>query len=341
VRASRLLSILLLLQTRGRMTAEELAREMEVSIRTIYRDVESLSAAGVPIYGDRGPAGGYQLLDGYRTRLTGMTPDEAESLFLAGIPGPAAELGLGAVLAAAQLKLLAALPPELRSRAGRIAERFHLDAPGWYREGEQLPHLAAVADAVWDQHLLQVRYQRWRGEVTRSLEPLGLVLKAGLWYLVAQCDDQVRTYRVSRILEMTTLAERFERPETFDLAEFWGRWSGQFEQRLYQHEVTLRLSPRGLAFLPHLFNQVAADRAQSSARPPDADGWVQVTLPVESIEYAHLELLRLGPEAEVLAPPGIREHMQTSVTAMAGIYQADRPEMISPHVHITDSRTGS
>lgn len=193
MRASRLLSILLLLQTRGRMTADQLAGELEVSVRTVYRDVESLAAAGVPLYADRGPRGGYQLLDGFRTRLTGLTSDEADSLFLAGMPGPAADMGLGTVLAAAQLKLLAALPPELRDRAGRIRERFHLDAPGWFRRAEPTPHLAAVADAVWQQRRVRVRYLRWnRGgllPVDRTLEPLGVVLKAGSWYLIAQAVD--------------------------------------------------------------------------------------------------------------------------------------------------------
>src|SRR5215468_4881656 len=156
MRASRLLSLLLLLQARGRMTAGQLAEELEVSVRTIYRDVDSLHSAGVPLYGEAGPEGGYQLLNGYRTRLTGLTEAEAESLFLAGLPGPAAELGLGAVVAAAQLKLMAALPAELRDRAGRISGRFHLDAPSWYRHADEAPHLAAVADAVWDERVIEV-----------------------------------------------------------------------------------------------------------------------------------------------------------------------------------------
>jgi biotin operon repressor len=190
MRASRLLSLLLLLQTCGRMTAQQLAGELGVSVRTVYRDVEALGAAGVPLYGDAGHAGGYQLLGGYRTRLTGLTAAEAEALFLSGLPGPAAELGLGSVLAAATLKLRASLPASLRENADRLTERFYLDAPGWYRRPEDVPHLPAVASAVWDRQVIQVTYRRWKepAEVARRLEPHGLVLKGGIWYVVARCD---------------------------------------------------------------------------------------------------------------------------------------------------------
>lgn len=321
MRASRLLSMLLLLQARGRATAQELADELEVSLRTVYRDVESLGAAGVPVYGERGPAGGYRLVDGYRTRLTGLTGDEAESLALAGLPGAAAELGLGAVLAAAQLKLMAALPPELRSRAGRVRERFHLDAPGWNRDAERPPHLAAVADAAWNQRAIRVRYQRWRGEVTRTLEPLGVVLKAGAWYLVARASGQLRTYRVARILELEVLDEHFQRPEGFDLAGYWESWSQRFQRSLYRGEAVIRLSPRGLRLL-FLLGPVASSAAQASAGPPDAEGWTRVVLPIESIEHAHSELLRLAADAEVLAPRELRRRMAETGEALMQIYRS-------------------
>src|SRR5580698_5652939 len=162
MRASRLVSIILLLQARGRMTAAQLARELEVSVRTVYRDVESLHEAGIPLYGDAGHRGGYQLIDGYRTRLTGLSADEAQALPLAGLPGPAAELGLGSVLAAAQLKLLAALPPGVGEQVGRVQARFHLDAPGWYGQADEVPLLPVVARAVWHGQVLRVRYRRWK-----------------------------------------------------------------------------------------------------------------------------------------------------------------------------------
>ena len=317
MRASRLLSLLLLLQSRGRMTAQELADELEVSVRTVYRDVEALGASGVPLYADRGPAGGYRLVDGYRTRLTGLTTQEADSLFLAGMPGPAAELGLGAVVAAAQLKVLAALPPELRSRAARVRERFHLDAPGWFRGNEGTPHVAEIAEAVWQQRRLRIRYVRWaQVEVERTVEPLGLVLKAGTWYLVGRTDG-LRTYRVSRVLELTVLDESFDRPEGFDLAGYWAEWSERFEERMYPMRVTVRMTPNGLRGAQVLLGLVAARELKDVE--PEGE-WTTVRVPVESLEHAVVDLVRLGPEVEVLEPPELRERVIGRIAAMAAVY---------------------
>ncbi|MDT7611642.1 MAG: hypothetical protein QOG96_6145 [Pseudonocardiales bacterium] len=322
MRASRLLSLLLLLQNRGRMTAPALAAELEVSVRTVYRDVESLGAAGVPIYADRGPAGGYQLLDGYRTRLTGLTSDEADSLFLAGVPGPAAELGLGGALAAAQLKLTAALPAELRDRASRVGERFHLDAPGWFRDAEDTPFLSDLATALWRDQRIAVRYRRWgHDEVDRLLDPLGLVLKAGVWYLVAGGPTGApRTYRVSRVLSLRTSPGRTHRPPDFSLAEFWRTRSAELRAALWRAEATVRLSPRGLELVPVLLGQLEARAVAESAGEPAGDGWVTATLPIESTRHAESVLLRLGADVEVLAPPELRERLAAVARALVARY---------------------
>lgn len=315
MRAARLLSILLLLQTRGRMTAQQLAAELEVSVRTIYRDVESLHAAGVPVYGDAGWSGGYQLLQGYRTQLTGLTTDEAESLFLSGLPGPAAELGLGAVVTAAQLKLMAALPAELRDRAGRIRERFHLDAPGWYRHHEEVPHLLAVAEAVWSQHRITVRYRRWEAprEVVRTLDPLGLVLKGGRWYLVAASKGTPRTYRVSEILELHPLDEAFERPDSFQLTDYWQDYLDEFDRRRVRGEARIRLSPKGFERIADLFGHLAAQAARANVSDVDSEGWVSTTIPIEDLGHALGDLLRLGTDVHVLEPIELRDRIAATV----------------------------
>lgn len=309
VKSSRLVSILLLLQTRGRMTAAQLAEELEVSVRTVYRDVEALSAAGVPLYGDAGHAGGYRLLDGYRTRLTGLTADEAEALFLAGVPGPAAQLGLGAVLAAAQLKVRAALPPELRAHADRISRRFHLDAPGWYAHADETPYLPPVADAVWNSRVLHVRYRRWREptDVERRLEPYGLVLKAGRWYVVA--GPGPRTYRVDQILRLAESDEEFARPGDFDLAAYWAAYQRDFHDRLRTAEAVVRLAP-GVTLAGPVKGDVRAE----------ADGWTRLTVPIESVDHAHAEFLRLGTGIEVLEPPELREKIARTVAELAERY---------------------
>jgi predicted DNA-binding transcriptional regulator YafY len=323
MRASRLVSLLLLLQARGRMTAQDLAAELEVSPRTIYRDVESLSAAGVPVYADRGPAGGYQLLDGYRTRLTGLTAEEAEALFFTGMPGPAAELGLGAVLAAAELKLMAALPKGLAERATRARERFHLDVPGWFHGGDPTPFLARVADAVWNQHRLRLRYRRWKTPtpVTRTLDPLGLVLKAGNWYLIARSEGGDRTYRVDRILELETLEEVFDRPGDFDLAEFWRAHLDRLRSTMFSGEAVVRFSPEGMRRLLHLVTPAVIQAARDNAGEPDEAGWVRTVIPIESVRHAHAELMRFGGEAEVLEPAELRDRMVASARAVLEIYR--------------------
>jgi len=328
MRASRLLSLLLLLQARGRMTAQALAEELEVSIRTIYRDVESLGSSGVPIYADRGPAGGYQLLDGYRTRLTGLTGDEAGTLFLAGMPGPAAELGLGSVLAAAELKLRAALPGELAERADQVRDRFHLDAPGWFRADEPTPWLATVAGAVWTERMLQVRYLRWKAprEVTRTLAPLGVVLKAGRWYLVAGSGARITAYRVVNILEAEPLDEPVERPPGFDLAGFWREWTDRYERSVYRSEATVRMTVEALERMAFVFPPEMARLARANAGRPDATGWLLTTVPIESIKHGHIELLKLGADAEVLAPAELRDCFTATARGLASTYVRDEPE---------------
>ena len=326
MRASRLLSILLTLSVRGRVSAAQLAEELEVSLRTIYRDVEALGAAGVPVYATRGRNGGIQLLDGYRTRLTGMTADEADALFLAGLPGAAADLGLGSVLAATQLKLLAALPPELRTRAARIRDRFFLDAPGWLRETDAPPYLATVAEAVWTQHRLDVRYERSnRAVVERRLEPLGLVLKAGTWYLVAQPEGDdgrgPRTYRVSRVHSAAVRDDGFARPAGFDLETFWADYQRGYEDRVYRQSALVRLSPAGRELL-FLIGTIAARRARAEMSDPDAEGWTVTQVPIESLRHGQHALLQLGEHAEVLEPPELRELMAATAATLAARYSA-------------------
>jgi predicted DNA-binding transcriptional regulator YafY len=349
VRASRLLQILLLLHTRGRISAQHLADELEVSLRTVYRDVEALGSAGIPIYATRGRNGGFHLLAGYRSRLTdltGLSGDEADAVLLAGIPSAAADLGLGGVFAATQLKLLAALPPELRERATRIRDRFHLDAPGWQRDADAPVHLTVIAGAVWSQQRVQVRYLRSnRVVVQRVLEPLGLVLKAGTWYLVATVaaagpSESVsasdapgedgpapgrgpRTYRASRIQAAIVLNETFERPAGFDLEQHWTEYQRDYEERIFRSTATIRLTEAGRSLL-FLIGSAAARAGHEQMGRADADGWAQTTVPIESVNHAQHALLQLGAEVVVVEPEELRARMAAQARRLVERY-ADGP----------------
>jgi predicted DNA-binding transcriptional regulator YafY len=313
-----LVQLLLVLQTRGRRTAADLAEELEVTTRTIYRDVEALSAAGVPIYAESGHGGGIQLIDGYRTDLTGLTDQEAGVLALAGVPDAAAQLGLGSVLLAAQAKVDAALPSELRIRATRLRERFLVDAPGWFQEPEPVELLEPLSTAVWDGSRIEIRYRRGDGEVTRILDPLGLVLKAGVWYLVAATRHpvSVRTYRISRVLGLETLDERAERPAGFDLAATWADSSRRFDRDIRPLPVTALVPTRELWRLRYALTEGAAAEALATAQPTD-DGRSRLTIHAESVEVAHDELLRLGPHVEVLEPAELRAALAATGATIA------------------------
>jgi predicted DNA-binding transcriptional regulator YafY len=319
MRASRLLSVLTLLQARGRVTASELAAACAVSVRTIYRDVDTLSAAGIPLYADRGAEGGYRLLDGYQMRLNGLSALEAEALFFAGLPGPAADLGLAAPMAAAEAKLLAALPQDLRASAERARARFLFDSPAWFERAEDVPHLADIAQAIWRQHRLAFQYESWKGRRKRLVDPLGIVLKAGAWYLAGQVDGSVRTYRVARITKLEVRTETFTRPAGFDLAAYWRQATERLDADLNARSATIRASPQGLKVLPHAVNPYVWKRAVI-AEAADSEGWRTVTLPVGNDRLAQYDLLRLGPEIEVIEPAALRAEMAKTAARLARIY---------------------
>lgn len=321
------MAIVLLLQARGGMSAPELAEELEVSVRTIYRDVEALSGAGVPVYAERGTGGGIRLLEGYRTDLTGMSPGEAETLFLMGMPGPLDELGLGTASDAAQRKLLAALPPAGRATAEQVRQRVHVDATGWDRAPRQVTWLPVLARAVWAERRVHLTYVRADSkEVDYDVDPLGLVLKGGQWYLLALVREYDVTFRVSRVRGVDILDEAVRRPKGFDLAEQWAASVQEFDEYRTQLSVRLRVALEAAADLPRLLGESV--RAQLDERLPasteSGDGFVEVDLAYESLADARADLLGIGPSVEVLSPPELRTEMAKVAADVAKLYRTRR-----------------
>jgi predicted DNA-binding transcriptional regulator YafY len=324
MQASRLLSILMLLQSHGRMSAAALAQTMEVSERTIQRDIDQLSAAGVPLWGERGRLGGYQLRPGWSTELTGMTEPEANALLLAGLPSAATELGLGSAAASARLKLLASLPTPWREQATQVGERLHIDPVDWYHVQEAPRFLREAAESVWQGRRIQVRYKSWRKTSNRELEPFGLVMKAGAWYLAARevGKEAVRTYRLAAMLELKTGTRAFKRPRNFNLASYWRESSARFEAELRPIQARIRVSPWAMECLETTRLRFTpcppAQRSGRSAQP----GWKDVLLPIESIEEGARQLLGYGGEVEVIEPVELRRCVANMATRVLALHRS-------------------
>lgn len=324
MRADRLLMLLMLLQTRKKVTAQTLAKRLEVSERTIYRDLEALSTAGIPVYGERGPRGGWSLLEDYRVNLNRLTESEVNTLFMSGAAGPLADLGLGKAREDALLKLLAALPSVYRGNAERARQRIHLDAASWFHRGEEVPYLPLIQEAVWNDHRLRLTYQRGDYEsVERVVDPYGLVAKASVWYLVAGSEEvagEMRVFRVSRIKAVALSEEYFDRPEEFDLSSFWAKWSAEFEASRHRYPVKLRV----LADYVPILAQVMGDWVQKlveKADPPDAMGWITLSMMFETLPEARSKLLSFGTSVEVLEPQELRESMEDFASRIAEFYR--------------------
>lgn len=322
MRADRLISLMMLLQARGRMTALDLASELEVSERTIHRDVEALSMAGVPVYAERGPGGGIALLEEYRTNLTGLTQDEAQALFMLSIPTPLLQLGVGAELKGALTKLAAALP-ESRRRDQQVArQRIHLDASWWGQSGRPGPHLGAVQQAVWQERRMRIITRTWFGaEVELAVEPLGLVAKANEWHLVALREGGLRVFRVADLVEAELLVETFTRPRDFDLATFWQAYCAEVEAKNGLFWATARVSEGLIRQLPWHFGEQARE-ILAQAGPPDEQGRRTVRLPFQRLEAAREKLLSFGSAAEVLEPAALRKSMADYAWQIARVYGA-------------------
>jgi predicted DNA-binding transcriptional regulator YafY len=326
MRADRLLALLLLLQARGRLTAAELAGELEVSERTVYRDVEALSIAGVPVYTERGPGGGISLLDEYRTNLTGLTRDEIQALFTLSIPDPLRQLGVGAELKGALAKLAAALPAERRGELQQARQRIYLDARWWGQAEEPAPFLHTVQQAVWQERRLRIVTRTHFGtEIEVVVEPLGLVAKASEWHLVALRAGQPQAYRVVDLVEAQLLDEPFARPADFDLVAFWEAYRAEVEAQRGLYWVTARVSPALQREFPFHFGG-QTQTILAAAGPPDATGWREVSLAFPSLFAARARLLSFGGAAEVLEPLPLRRSLRDFAAQIAARYRDDPPE---------------
>lgn len=310
MRADRLLSEVLLLQAHGRLSGREMAERLEVSERTVHRDMEALSAAGVPVYALRGAQGGWQLDEHWRTQVPGLEDAELRALLMAQ-PRVIGDAKLAAAAERAIGKLMAALPVPMRAKAVSMRQRLHVDTTGWRGTSENLAMLPIVQDAVTRDRKLAFRYRRPGAEPeARVVDPLGLVSKGSSWYLVANTPRGMRTYRVSRIEKARLLDKPSQRPADFDLATYWKTSTAQFVEAWHRFEAVLRLDPKAANWVKMWRVASPVDGAQN----PDAEGWSTFRVQFEAEEEASFVVLGLGVRAEVVEPPSLRERVAEEIT---------------------------
>jgi predicted DNA-binding transcriptional regulator YafY len=317
MRADRLFSIVLLLQSHHLLTARNLAERLEVSERTIHRDMEALSGAGIPVVAERGTGGGWSLLGEYRTNLTGLNEAEIQSLFVNKPSRLLADLKLEKASEGALLKLLAALPSVYRRGAEHARQRIYVDVSAWNRTEESVPLLHVLQDAIWQERKLRITYGRGEcGTTQRLVDPLGLVAKGSVWYLVAAVEGEVRSYRVSRVQEALMLDAPCVRPSDFDLATFWELSAAQFRAQLPRYQMIARVRQEIIPRLPYAGRFARVEEMGQ----PDEDGWVQVSVRFDVEEMACEYALSFGSQLEVLSPLALREKVVEAARSVVAFY---------------------
>lgn len=301
MRADRLLALMLMLQTRGKQTAQQLAAELQVSRRTILRDIDALSLAGVPIYSEGGHGGGIALDEQYRTTLTGLHTPEIQALFVPSSGTALRDIGLNNAAQQLLLKLLAALPASHRLTVNHIRQRLMIDSSWWWHDDQTPPFWDDLQQAVYEDRMIETTYERFEGDVAkRTLEPFSLVNKSSLWYLLARHNGEFRIYRVSRFHEVHLLDQSFSRPPDFDLSAHWQAHLKEFMESFTHYACVVRIHPAQLTFVKNLL----AGRWQYLEQDPST-GWVTVRLMMDSPLMAKMLLFGLGPFGEVIAPPDL------------------------------------
>jgi predicted DNA-binding transcriptional regulator YafY len=318
MRADRLLSIMLRMQGQGRITARELATQLEVSERTIYRDMEALSMAGIPVMAERGINGGWELLEGYRANLNALNLTEIQSVFLAAPASILNDLGLQTAAENAVLKLLAALPTDYRADAEAMRQRLHIDLTGWTRTKEDVTCLPILQEAVWNARKLTMQYQGQEGNsVERVVDPLGLVAKGSVWYLVGAVEGEIRTYRVSRIGSVSVQDVKATRPAGFDLAAYWSQSTADFKAQLPRYETVVRVSPAILSRLRYAGTFAKIEHVS----PPEADGWCVARICFDVPDEAREYVLGFGIHIEVIEPAELRQAVIEMAQAVIAFYE--------------------